>query len=310
MAHFSALSSDFSEDSLPPGQKPIPTSNVKRFNAFIKLLVDSHDRYPTMGVVTGGAGIGKTVAIQAYLDRLEPQLHTGLPTAIKVKVKPRATPKALALDMVACLKDKPRGRNIYEVADEAAEALLRNDLHLIIIDEGDRLTEDSFEVLRHIFDKTGCPMVVVGLPNILSVIDRREKFVSRVGLRMHFGELESQEVLHTVLPNLVFPHWKFDPADPTDQALGERMWKMVRPSLRKLRNLLQIASQIAEVYQEPQITAEIIEEAFDWSASTADKRRCIRAQAEDNQPADQPGEFERQSELRHETRRARRKERQ
>ena len=53
------------------------------------------------------------------------------------------------------------------IAAEVAAAIERNDLKLIIVDEADRLNEDSFEVLRHLFDKTGCPILLVDLPSIL-----------------------------------------------------------------------------------------------------------------------------------------------
>jgi hypothetical protein len=290
-----------SEDDLPPGQEPIQTSNVKRFKAFLALITDVRKAYSTMGVVTGLAGIGKTVSIKAYLDSLKPLAHTGLPHSLKITVKPRSTPKALAVEVVTALRDKPHGRNIYEVADEAAAAVIRNDLDLLIVDEADRLNEDSFELLRHLFDTTGCPIVVVGLPRILSVIDRHEKFASRVGLRMDFLPLASSEVLKVVLPGLVFPHWKFDPDCATDHAMGERIVKIVGPSLRKLRNLLQIASQIATAYERPCITPDILDEAFCWSASSEDKRRITqRAETEKSAPDPRRGEFEHESERRQE----------
>jgi len=308
MSKYGINDSDFAEDHLPPGQEPIETSNVRRFKAFTGLIINSRQRYPMMGVVTGDAGVGKTVSIQAYVDTMEPRTHTGLPAAIRVKVKPRSTSKALAVDIVSTLKDRPRGRNIYEVADEAAAAIMRNDLELLFVDEADRLQEDSFEVLRHLFDKTGCPIVVVGLPSILSVIDRHEKFASRVGLRMSFLPLELEEVLDTVLPGLVFPHWEFDPHNEADRAMGERIWQMVSPSLRKLRNLLQIASRIAGACDAPRITSDIINEAFQWSATREDRHRFaqgIESQADD--PQSQAGEFERESERRHEGKRRRQK---
>ena len=175
--------------------------------------------------------------------------------------------------MVAALRDKPRGRNIYQFSDGAADAIERNDLTCIIVDEADRLNEDSFEVLRYLFDKTGCPIVVVGLPSIESVIDRHEKFKSRVGLRMEFLPVEREEMLETVLPNLVFPRWKFDPGDEDALVMGNLICDMVGPSLRKLRNLLQIASQMARHYDESRITSDLITEAFRWAASKDDKRR-------------------------------------
>ena len=103
----------FGEDNLPDGQKPIQATNVKRCKAFIRLLTDLERSSPTMGVITGLPGMGKTIAASA------------------------------------------------------AAAIERNDLKLIIVDEADRLNEDSFEVLRHLFDKTGCPILLVDLPSIL-----------------------------------------------------------------------------------------------------------------------------------------------
>jgi len=107
------MTTEFAEDHLPEGQKPLQTTNVKRSKAFIRLLTDSERSSPTMGVITGLPVMGKTIAA------------------------------------------------------EVAAAIERNDLKIIIVDEADRLNEDSFEVLRHLFDKTGCPILLVDLPSIL-----------------------------------------------------------------------------------------------------------------------------------------------
>ena|SRR6266487_2933987 len=107
------MTTEFAEDHLPDGQKPLQATNVKRSKAFIQLLTDSERSSTTMGVITGMPGMGKIIAA------------------------------------------------------EAAAAIERNDLKLIIVDEADRLNEDSFEMLRHLFDKTGCPILLVDLPSIL-----------------------------------------------------------------------------------------------------------------------------------------------
>ena len=81
--------------------------------------------------------------------------------------------------------------------------------------------------------------------------------------------------------------------------MGKRILKMVGPSLRKLRNVLQIASQIAVAYEQPRITLDILNEAFGWSASLEDKRRITRgAEAAKSAPDPRHGEFERESEQR------------
>jgi DNA transposition AAA+ family ATPase len=264
----------FAEDHLPEGQKPIQTKNVKRCKAFMWLITDPERSSPTMGVITGLAGIGKTIATQDYLDSVAPHAHTALPTAIKVKVMPRSTPRALAKTVLDGLLEKPKGNNIYEMADEAALAIERNELKLIVVDEADRLNEDSFDVLRHLYDKTGCPIVLVGLPSILRVIERHEKFSSRVGLRMHFLPLELEEVLTVVLPGLVIPRWCYNPTQESDRLMGTEIWNKVNPSLRKLTSLLELASQTARVNDAPSISIATIEEAFEWMATQADHQRA------------------------------------
>ncbi len=287
----------FAEDHLPDGQKPIQTTNVKRSKLFIGLLTDPERRSPTMGVITGLPGMGKTIAAQDYLDSLAPHAHTALPIAIKVTVMPRSTPRALAKTIMDSLQEKSRGNNIYEIADEAAAAIVRNDLKLIIVDEADRLNEDSFEVLRHIFDKTGCPIVLVGLPSILRVVDRHEKFSSRVGLRMQFKPLQLEEVLTVVLPELVFPRWVYDQNHAADRLLGKAIWSKVNPSLRKLTNLLDLASQTARALETPTITRACIDEAFQWMMTQEDHHRAQRkSKPKDEKPK---GKHERDSEERH-----------
>jgi len=288
----------FTEDHLPEGQKTIQTNNVKRCKAFLRLITDQQRSSPTMGVITGPAGIGKTIATQDYLDSVAPHAHTALPTAIKVKVMPRSTPRALAKTVLDGLLEKPKGNNIYEMADEAALAIERNEVKLLVVDEADRLNEDSFEVLRHLYDKTGCPIVLVGLPAILRVIEHHEKFSSRVGLRMHFLPLELKEVLTVVLPGLVIPRWCYDPEQESDCLMGTEIWNKVNPSLRKLTNLLEIASQTARVSGLPRISKETIEEAFGWMATQTDHQRSRRKKTPPDKKTQ--GKHERASEERRE----------
>ncbi len=300
------MTATFAEDHLPEGQKPIQTTNVKRSKGFIRLLTDPERRSPTMGVITGLPGTGKTIATQDYLDNLAPHAHTALPVAIKVKVMPRSTPRALAKTIMDSLLEKSRGNNIYEIADEAAMAIERNDLNLVVVDEADRLKEDSFEVLRHLFDKTGCPIVLVGLPSILRVVDRHEKFSSRVGLRMQFLPLELEEVLTVVLPGLVIPRWTYDPDQEADRLMGEAIWSKVNPSLRKLTNLLVLASQITRANEAPSITPACIEEAFQWMMTQEDHRHARRKSAPKDGKA--KGKHERASEERHDGKQQRKPE--
>lgn len=252
------------ENRLPAGQAPIMTSSVKRFHAFLQLIMQSRAQtgYATMGVITGDAGVGKTIALQTYVQSLTPRAYSGFPACISLKVHPRSTAKALGKTLLALLKDKLMHYNVYDMEKSSVDAIRRNDLDLILVDEGDWLNVECFEFLRHIFDRTGCPIVIVGLPRIMSVILRHEKFESRVGLQMEFLPLTQEEVLTTVLPALTLPYWQYHIDESADREMGTLLWQRVCPSLRKLRVVLQYASQIAATRQAKRITSEILVETF------------------------------------------------
>ncbi len=252
------------ENRLPFGQMPILTHSVKRFHACMQFMMQSREQtgYATMGVVTGDAGVGKTIAIQTYLQALTPRAYSGFPACISIKVSPRSTAKALAKTLITTLNGQDAGHNVYDMEAVAAETIRRNDLDLVLVDEGDWLNVESFELLRHIFDRTGCPIVIVGLPRILRVINRHEKFVSRVGLHTEFLPLTQEEVLTTVLPALVLPYWQYRSDDDADRTMGMGLWQRVGPSFRKLRVVLQYASQIAHARQVERITPDILTETL------------------------------------------------
>jgi len=252
------------ENRLPIGQAPIMTTSVKRFHAYMQFIMQSREEtgYATMGVITGDAGVGKTIAIQTYLQSLVPRAYSGFPACVSIKVSPRSTAKALAKTLIATLNGEQAGHNVYDMEAVSAQAIRRNDLDLILVDEGDWLNVESFEFLRHIFDRTGCPIVIVGLPRIMRVINRHEKFVSRVGLHMEFLPLTQEEVVTTVLPALTLPYWQYHLDDATDYEMGIALWQRVCPSFRKLRVVLQYASQIARARQAERITPAILTETF------------------------------------------------
>lgn len=162
---------DSDDGRLPANQPVIQTQNVTRFFTWMHLLEMSGASYPMIGLALGKAGFGKSVTSQAYMDSLSVLAHTGFPRGLRIVVKPRSTGRALTVDIIRRLGETPRGTNVYELGDEAAMNIDDNDLTFLMFDEADRLNEDSFEALRHIFDIAKVPMVLVGLPKILRVIN-------------------------------------------------------------------------------------------------------------------------------------------
>ena len=252
----------YDEDRLPEDQPPILTSNVKDLLTFTYLLTDSDRLYSTIGVVTAWAGEGKTIAALVCQKEIESRFQSILPMTIRVKVMPRSTSKTLAKDVMEELGEQARGDNSSQLASDAALSIERNNLRLLIFDEADRLNDDSFEVVRYLLDKTGCPILLIGLPSLLQVIRRQEKFDSRARLRMSFKSLSLEEILTVVLPGFVFQRWSFNPNDEADRQMGEAIWRKVCPSLRNLRSVLDNANILAKAKGEEKITLPLINDAY------------------------------------------------
>jgi len=254
----------FEEDILPPGQKTIITSNILKFNRGMKLLLDSKQQtgYSAIALVTGRAGCGKSVAVLNFLNNLAPLPHTGFPACVAIRIRPDSNPKTVVEDLYACFKEPPPRFTRHQYAKEAAKAILAYDVKLLFVDEADLLGTSEFEFLRFVYGKTGCPLVIVGLPSISTLINRHEKFAGRVGPRIRFLPPDEEEVLTTILPNLVFPHWSFDPTSEADLAMGRELWSKARSSLRELRMLLQFASTLAGDAGQERITPHILKLAY------------------------------------------------
>src|SRR6266852_4428894 len=160
MNAYPELSLLFDEDRLPPGQQPIVTAGIRQFRTASEMLMHSKQTgYSTMGVVTGWPGVGKTIAIQAFLLSLLPQPHTGLPPCVVIKVKPGSNSRQLVVDLLKSFGDNPRSLNAnrFKMADEAAEAILSNDLKILFVDDPEQLNAEGFDFLRYIYAKTAAP---------------------------------------------------------------------------------------------------------------------------------------------------------
>ncbi|HEY7416593.1 MAG TPA: AAA family ATPase [Ktedonobacteraceae bacterium] len=262
----------FHENSLPPGQAPIVTSNVEKMHSLLDLVLlgRSLTEYASMAILTSPGGWGKTIAAYHLAAEMNALSATGLPSVIVVKVENDFSPIALASNILKELGETPMENRGYQLADRAGDAMVANDLKLLIVDEADRLNRATFELLRQLLDKTGCPIVLVGLPRIKQVISVQEKFNSRVGARVSFEPMQAQEIVKHFLPKLVLAHWEFDPQNTEDQAMGYALWKKVSPSLRNLRKLLVDASVSAELRGAERITSLDIAEAL--SRTDADKQ--------------------------------------
>ena len=302
MTGYYDLDQDFDGDQLPPGQKTLETRSLKRFQLFVDMIAQSKQKtgYTTMGAVTGDSGIGKTIALLDLLQRQELRAHIGLPDCIVIKVQPRPNPKTLLEQLLRFFGEKPRSisPNRHKIANDAVEVIFSNDPKTIFWDDADNLNVDCFDFLAYIFDKTRCPMAIVGLPEIWRVVNHYEKFSSRVGLRCDFLPPDEKEVLETILPQIILPFWSYDPTDTEDLLMGQELWRLVKPSFRNLRTVLQYASQFAEAQGKERITLPILEQSYQVTPLPKRRRVVARAEANEEEREETQTEYEKKSILR------------
>lgn len=291
-----------------PGRQPvIETSSVKRFRRWMKIAISlRNDADPEADdalivIIYGKSGLGKTFAIRAFLESLGERTITGLPLVLRIEIKQKVTVKGLAKQILAALGETPRSREFYDYIDEVREAILGSGVVLFILDEADRLDEETFEFLRSLTDTTRVPIALVGLPGILRVAKTHGKFQNRVAMKIQFEAIGKDELLDTFLPRLILPRWSFDPENPLDREMGMYIWQRVCPVLRRVRRILRVAGKIAAIDGSERILLKHIKETFeiDPDDQTPDAEETDAEDSDTDEIDQRHGSHEDESEQRH-----------
>lgn len=251
-------------EGLPPHQPPIETSSVTRLRQNLRLLLDVKKTtgYPMMALIVSWPGYGKTIAVYAFCNNLAEQSQSTKPRAIPFRIQDDPTPRSIAESLLLAYGERADDSR-YKLMAKIREIVPAANTDLLIADEADHLNAKTFETLRYIFDETGVSVAVIGQPTLYGIVRQHKKFMSRIGLIQKFEPLTEAEILSTVLPNLIFPQWQFDPDNEAHQQLGKYIWGIVKPSFRDLRDLLSRASMRALGYGDSRlIDKQIIDMAI------------------------------------------------
>lgn len=186
-------------------------------------------------VLYGQAGLGKTSALLHY--------HKHNPDAIFIETDPSFTAKVL-LQNIAQTIGSPASGSLHEVMQGIVDKL-KNSSRLLMIDEAELLPLRALECLRRIHDKTGCGLVLAGMPRLLiNLKGKRGELVqlySRIGFAMNLGDALSatdlRQIVQTVLSHL------------PDDATGE-MVAAVKGNTRVLCKLMRGVHNMEQINQE------------------------------------------------------------
>ncbi len=151
--------------------KFVKTKNVKAFISLVTKLQNSPNNVPKMGLVYGEPGLGKTNAIIWCAVKQE---------AIIITAKNGMSARWFLSDLVTELGETPKWQ-LSELFNQAIPKLLEKP-RMLIVDEVDYLATSSraIETIRDIHDKTGIPILLVGMGAVDKKLSRYKHLFDRI----------------------------------------------------------------------------------------------------------------------------------
>jgi len=167
----------------------VKTKNVKKFVALMAELQKLPPNIPKLALVYGDYGLGKSQTIQWWADKND---------SVYVRATQGMTSRWLLSDIAEELGEEPFWHT--QETFNLIENHLRQNPKVIIVDEVDYLIEKStIETLRDLHDKTGCPIVLVGMGAADKKLARYPHLVDRLYKTMKFEQFNSDDIREIIL---------------------------------------------------------------------------------------------------------------
>lgn len=162
----------------------VTTTNTQQFSELCAELQDTEGLVgPSLALVTGRAGRGKTEAARHYAVQTE---------AVYIRTLPVMTPamvlREIAFELAAI---KPFSSS---ACLDVIDAEMAKQTRLILVDEADQVSLKVLETLRGINERCGCPIVLIGEETLAGMVASRRRIVSRIRRRMVFGPLAQSDL--------------------------------------------------------------------------------------------------------------------
>ncbi|MFZ4217572.1 AAA family ATPase [Enterobacter ludwigii] len=196
-----------------------------------------------IGVLTGAAGVGKSMIMREYADK-----HRD---AILIEADPGYTARVLLEELCNRLGVSKRG-NIHDLSDSCVQAL-RDSGRLLLIDEAELLPYRALEVLRRLHDKAGIGIVLAGMPRLLvNLRGKRGEFAqlySRVGLSLPLGDALSRDDFDLIAVSMM--------PEAADAKISDALFTSARGNARRLGKLLRGVNRTCEISNTPVSVAAV-----------------------------------------------------
>lgn len=162
----------------------VSTINIQEFNGIAAELSEPELIGPSLALITGRAGRGKTEAAKQYAVNS---------SAAYVLMVPGMTPVMALRDIAFELSAiKPR---TTDVCLEIIESEMHKERRLILADEADLVPLKTLEMLRVVNERCGCPIVFIGEDDLAGKVASRRRIVSRIRRSMTFGPVTPADLV-------------------------------------------------------------------------------------------------------------------
>jgi len=216
----------------------IPTLTA---NLILEKLREADERQ-ALALLYGPPGVGKTFAIEEFVDRVEKPNNPEKPEVLLVTAHSASTPKSLMAAL--CLQV---GIPHQATASTLAESLvrkLRTGHYLIIVDEANHLNIEAMELLRYVYDLGRLGVVLVGTLRLYEIFTdgsrpagELEQLWSRVGiceLLPGLTEYEARQMIQKALGRV-------------PEITAKQILRQTGNSIRRLANLLEHLGELKEL---------------------------------------------------------------
>lgn len=165
--------------------KVVPVKNIVRLLKGADELMNHNSDTPSIGIVQGKTGYGKTTATTWLVNRVN---------GIYVRALKSWTPREMLVTLLDELERDAHGSNSRMVRD-IVHALMRN-RRPIFIDEADYIAgrDTMVEILRDIHDLAQIPIVLIGETGIERKLAHLERFTRRITQNIQFEPCDAADI--------------------------------------------------------------------------------------------------------------------
>lgn len=222
----------------------IPTLTA---NLILEKLQEADD-HKALGLLYGPPGIGKTFAIEEFIDRVEKQENSERLEVLLVTAHSASTPKSLMAAL--CVQV---GITHQSTASTLAESMVRKlttGHYLIIVDEANHLNIEAMELLRYVYDLGHLGVVLIGTLRLYEIFTdgsrpagELEQLWSRVGiceLLPGLVEREARQMIQKTLGRI-------------SEIATKQILHQTGNSIRRLTKLIERLRELGEINNDREI---------------------------------------------------------